>query len=162
MWQRIPDSEIQKRLTEAAKVENGFKRLAKKVGIWLAVGFGITFLEITANFFFAGNYIGKTFRHPWYSLSEHWNEIPIIFMKSLIFGGVILLFRSFFFGKDDTQAMAICLKCQLTQYPSAKCIKCGSPELIDFKFVEWIPKKRKPAASATAAKQSKKPKKVKK
>ena len=144
MWQKLSDSEIARRFAEKQKAEGLFRRIQKYLGIWALLGIGFTILDILSHFYFSGNYAGKTFRHPWYNLSDHLHEIPVILIKSLIFAAFLLLFQKFFFGESVDKSIVVCLKCQKTQYFSASCSHCQNPELIDFDFVEWVPKKRKP------------------
>ena len=142
MWQKLTPIEIKNKRIEANKPKKQYPYLWKISGAALLVGSLFSILDILSHKYWFGNTGGKTFRLPWYDLSEHTFEISITFMVGFALALIIGLIAHFFDDPKEEGPTYICMKCQNVQESAAMCEICKNPKLMDFWYVKWVEPER--------------------
>ena len=138
MWQKLTKIEIENKHREENRPKLKSLNLWKILGAAILIGTIFSFLEILTHKYWFGNNGGKTFRLPWYDLSEHTLEISLTFIICFALAVIIGVIAHFFDDPRDKVPTYICLKCQNVQGVPSMCEICKSHKLLDFWYVKWV------------------------
>lgn len=128
MWHRLPDDIIQERVN-ALETKRGVPRVAQSIiatAVFLAVLFGISYL----NGLLQGDKIkpGESFKlHNASALS-----LMAVFIATIAFMYFLLV------KNRKPPVIFICYDCQEPFHARPSCPACGSANVSDIRFAEWI------------------------
>ena len=140
MWKKLTPSEIEQKTREKNTPSRVPLPLGKIFGAAFLVGSVVVVEEILVHKYWYGNSGGKSFRLPWYNLTEHTTElftISIICFLAVFCIGIIAHYFHWHDPENEVKTY-ICLKCQHTQVGPAMCEICRGRKLLDFWFVKWV------------------------
>lgn len=138
MWQRLTPEEIRLKAIEAKRRKPFWLAMFKSLGIGLLFGSAAVSLEIFAHKYWFGNNGGKSFRLPWYDLTEHYAEMALTFALVFVIFAGLNIYSHYFDSESGNDVTYICLGCQHTQANGAMCEICKGHKLLDFWFVKWV------------------------